>query len=33
MTEMEEFTLEEMFQADTKKTIITTARLLGIRIN
>ena len=31
--EMDEFPLEEMFQADTKKTIITTARLLGIRIN
>ena len=33
MTEKEEFTLDEMFQADTKKTIINTARLLGIRIN
>ena len=33
MTEMEEFTLEEMLLQDTKKTIISTARMLGIRIN
>ena len=30
---MEYFTLEEMFLLDTKKTIITTAGLLGIKIN
>ena len=33
MTEMEEFTLEEMLLQDTKKVIINTARMLGIRIN
>ncbi len=30
---MEEFTLEEMLMQDTRKTIITTADMLGIRIN
>jgi hypothetical protein len=33
MTDMEEFPLEEMFQTNTKKELITTAGLLGIRIN
>lgn len=33
MTEMEEFPLEEMFQTNTKKELVTTAGLLGIRIN
>ncbi len=30
---MEEYPLEEMFQMDTKKEMVTTAGLLGIRIN
>ncbi len=30
---MEEFTLEEMLMQDTRKTIISTADMLGIRIN
>ncbi|MGF1586129.1 MAG: SEC-C metal-binding domain-containing protein [Bacteroidales bacterium] len=33
MTEMEEFPLEEMFQTNTKKELITAAGLLGIRIS